>query len=93
MTNGSTHQAAKNVTLVFVRRCNAVHEHDRRGTKMVGNNAHRLLFVGIRLPGKLLEFCDDAHEELGFVHVHLLLQRDGRAFKAHARVDASCGKR
>ena len=95
MVDGAAQQAAKDVAATLVGGQDAVANHERDGTGVVGKDAQahvRLGVLAVLLAGEALAQLDEAVHEVAVVVGRLALH-DGRdALQAHARVDVAVGQ-
>ena len=88
--DGTTQQAAQHVAATLVRGQDAVGDHERDRTAVIGHDAQAQiggLVLAVFDAGQTLAHADQAAQHVGIVVVRDALHDGGHALKAHAGVD------
>ena len=95
-TNGTAQHAAEDIASAFIRRKDAVSDHIRDGTRMVGNDLQCHIALGalsVRYAGELRSFFNDREKQVGFEVILFLLKNSSQTFQTCTGIDVLLGKR
>ena len=93
---GPAEDAPEDIPAAFVRRQNAVRDHEADRPQVIRDHSHRPVVIrgdAIPLSRHARNRADDRLEQIGVVVIGLALGDGGETLEAHARIDAGFGQR